>query len=47
MKEKKNFFREALQKYYKPSFTRKKEATEPNFGDKVKDFLEEVIKNSI
>jgi len=44
MKEKKNFFREALQKYYKPSFTRKKEATEPNFGDKVNDCIISVLK---
>lgn len=45
MTEKRNFFREALQKYYKPSFIRKKETTEPNFGDKVNNCIISVLKS--
>lgn len=44
MAKNKNFFREALEKYYKPSFTRKKDAIEPDFGDKVNTCILSVIK---
>jgi hypothetical protein len=45
MKEKRKFFREALEKYYKTSFKKRKDTVEPNFVDKVNDCIISVLKN--
>jgi len=45
MVEKKKFFREALEKYYKTSFIKRKDSVGPNFGDKVNDCIISVLKN--
>jgi hypothetical protein len=45
MKEKKNFFREALERYYKPSFIKRKDRVEPDFGDKVNNCIIPFLKN--
>jgi hypothetical protein len=45
MKEKKKFFREALERYYKTSFIKRKDRVEPDFGDKVNNCIIPFLKN--
>lgn len=43
--EKRKFFKEALEKYYKTSFIKRKDRVEPDFGDKVNNCIIPFLKN--
>ena len=46
MVEKRKFFKEALEKYYKTSFIKRKDRVEPDFGDKVNNCITSVLHNA-